>query len=191
MVFRRRFLRTTKVRYGLKPASPCLTNRAALCMSTIPKPLVVGSMKPAFFVWKRIASTQRSFVITSYSIHYTKLYDLASQANLRERFEDLQEAFGLEALPERIECFDISHTRGERTVAACVVFDSSGPVKSDYRRFNIEGIAPGDDYAAIEQALTRRYRRIKEGEGAQAARAAPLPVRELEGRRCGQSYNFV
>jgi excinuclease ABC subunit C len=90
---------------------------------------------------------------------------LASQANLRQRFEDLQEAFGLEALPERIECFDISHTRGERTVAACVVFDSSGPLKSDYRRFNIEGIAPGDDYAAIEQALTRRYRRIKEGEG--------------------------
>lgn len=90
---------------------------------------------------------------------------LASQANLRERFEDLQEAFGLEALPERIECFDISHTQGERTVAACVVFDSSGPVKSEYRRFNIEGIAPGDDYAAIEQALTRRYRRIKEGEG--------------------------
>jgi excinuclease ABC subunit C len=90
---------------------------------------------------------------------------LASQANLQERFEDLQEAFGLEALPERIECFDISHTHGERTVAACVVFDSSGPVKSEYRRFNIEGIAPGDDYAAIEQALTRRYRRIKEGEG--------------------------
>jgi excinuclease ABC subunit C len=90
---------------------------------------------------------------------------LASQANLRQRFDDLQEAFGLEALPERIECFDISHTRGERTVAACVVFDSSGPVKSDYRRFNIEGVAPGDDYAAIEQALTRRYRRIKEGEG--------------------------
>jgi excinuclease ABC subunit C len=90
---------------------------------------------------------------------------LASQANLRQRFDDLQEAFSLDALPERVECFDISHTRGERTVAACVVFDSSGPVKSDYRRFNIEGIAPGDDYAAIEQALTRRYRRIKEGEG--------------------------
>jgi excinuclease ABC subunit C len=90
---------------------------------------------------------------------------LASQANLRQRFEAMQETFGLEAAPERIECFDISHTLGEATVASCVVFDSNGPVKSDYRRFNIEGIQAGDDYAAIEQALTRRYRRVKEGEG--------------------------
>jgi excinuclease ABC subunit C len=90
---------------------------------------------------------------------------LASQANLRQRFEAMQETFGLEAAPERLECFDISHILGEATVASCVVFDSNGPVKSDYRRFNIDGIEAGDDYAAIEQALTRRYRRIKEGEG--------------------------
>lgn len=90
---------------------------------------------------------------------------LASQASLRQRFEGLQEAFQLEAVPERIECFDVSHTLGESTVAACVVFDADGPVKSDYRRFNIEGVPAGDDYAAMEQALTRRYRRVKEGEG--------------------------
>jgi excinuclease ABC subunit C len=91
---------------------------------------------------------------------------LHDRASLRSRFEALQEALALEALPERIECFDISHTRGEATVASCVVFTPDGPLKSDYRRFNIEGIAPGDDYAAMHQALSRRYRRALEaGEG--------------------------
>ena len=106
--------------------------------------------------WVKLAETNAEEALRRY---------LASQANLRQRFEAVQEAFGLEAAPERIECFDVSHTLGEATVAACVVFDSNGPVKSDYRRFNIDGIDAGDDYAAIEQALTRRYRRIKEGEG--------------------------
>lgn len=90
---------------------------------------------------------------------------LASQANLKQRFEALQETLGLEALPERIECFDISHTLGESTVASCVVFDVNGAVKTDYRRFNIDGVQAGDDYAAMEQALSRRYRRVKEGGG--------------------------
>jgi excinuclease ABC subunit C len=90
---------------------------------------------------------------------------LASQASLRARFESLQEALGLDEIPARIECFDVSHTQGEATVASCVVFDQNGPVKSDYRRFNIEGVAAGDDYGALQQALTRRYQRLKEGEG--------------------------
>ena len=86
---------------------------------------------------------------------------LNDRASLRNRFEALQEALGLEAVPERIECFDISHTQGEATVASCVVFTPEGPLKSDYRRFNIDGIEPGDDYAAMSQALTRRYRRLQ------------------------------
>ncbi len=90
---------------------------------------------------------------------------LAGKANMLGRFEALQEALGLDSLPQRIECFDISHTMGEATVASCVVCEPSGAIKSDYRRFNIEGITPGDDYAAMLQALTRRYKRIKEGEG--------------------------
>ncbi|MBI3778436.1 MAG: excinuclease ABC subunit UvrC [Gammaproteobacteria bacterium] len=90
---------------------------------------------------------------------------LAGKIDMQGRFEALRDALELESTPERIECFDISHTMGEATVASCVVFDINGPVKSDYRRFNIEGIEPGDDYGAMTQALTRRYRKVKEGEG--------------------------
>jgi len=90
---------------------------------------------------------------------------LNSQATQLQRFEALQEVLQLDEMPERLECFDISHTMGEATVASCVVFDTNGPLKSDYRRFNIEGITPGDDYAAMQQALTRRYKRLREGEG--------------------------
>jgi excinuclease ABC subunit C len=76
----------------------------------------------------------------------------------------LQDDLGLADLPKRLECFDISHHQGDQTVASCVVFDREGPVKSAYRRFNIEGITPGDDYAAIRQAVSRRFKRLKQGE---------------------------
>ena len=90
---------------------------------------------------------------------------LADSESTRARLADLQTALGLQATPGRLECFDISHSSGEATVASCVVFDDNGPRKSDYRRFNIEGITPGDDYAAMQQALERRYRRLRSGEG--------------------------
>lgn len=98
------------------------------------------------------------------NVRHALAAQLASQAGMERRYLALQEALELEEVPERIECFDISHTLGEATVASCVVFNREGPLKSDYRRFNIAGIAPGDDYAAMRQALTRRYTRLKEGE---------------------------
>ncbi len=90
---------------------------------------------------------------------------LASRAGMVARGEALQQVLQLEELPQRMECFDISHTGGGQTVASCVVFDQQGAVKSEYRRFNIKGVQPGDDYAAMEQALMRHYRRIQTGEG--------------------------
>jgi len=87
---------------------------------------------------------------------------IGSQATQHARLLALQELLELESPPQRIECFDISHTMGEATVASCVVFDADGPVRGQYRRFNIAGITPGDDYAAMRQALERRFRRALE-----------------------------
>jgi len=92
------------------------------------------------------------------------LSKLADKQGLYARYVNLQEELGCSELPKRLECFDISHTQGDQTVASCVVFDREGPVKSAYRRFNIEGITPGDDYAAMYQAVSRRFKRLKKGE---------------------------
>jgi excinuclease ABC subunit C len=90
---------------------------------------------------------------------------LANRQHLAERFEALATVLEMDEPPQRMECFDISHSSGEATVASCVVFGPEGPLKSDYRRFNIEGVTAGDDYAAMHQALTRRFSKVKDGEG--------------------------
>jgi len=92
------------------------------------------------------------------------LSKLSDKQGIYARFLSLQEELGCKDLPKRLECFDISHTQGEQTVASCVVFDREGPVKSAYRRFNIIGITGGDDYAAIHQAVFRRFKRLVKGE---------------------------
>jgi len=89
---------------------------------------------------------------------------LASNATIRGQFAAVAQALELEEVPERLECFDVSHTSGEATVASCVVFNTAGPMKSDYRRFNLSPAAAGDDYSALSEALKRRYARVRKGE---------------------------
>lgn len=91
---------------------------------------------------------------------------LLEAASMDERLLELQRALELDRPPHRLECFDISHTQGEKAVASCVVFDDNGPLKAAYRKFNIEGITAGDDYAAIKQAVGRRFAKAKAGQGA-------------------------
>jgi len=86
---------------------------------------------------------------------------LTQKASQFERLQALQEVLMLEKVPKQMECFDISHTQGDLTVASCVVFVEGVPETRLYRKFNIEGIQPGDDYAAMKQALMRRYQRLK------------------------------
>ncbi|MET0045832.1 MAG: excinuclease ABC subunit UvrC, partial [Candidatus Thiodiazotropha sp. 6PLUC3] len=105
--------------------------------------------------WLKMAISNASLALQS---------RINAQSDMDQRLQSLVKALDLQALPERMECFDISHTQGELTVGSCVVFNQEGPLKSDYRRFNVEGVTPGDDYAAMSQVLERRYRRIKRGE---------------------------
>ncbi|MCZ6656660.1 MAG: excinuclease ABC subunit UvrC [Gammaproteobacteria bacterium] len=132
---------------------------AALAERAGRKVAVASAVRGQRARWQQLAADNAAYSLTAY---------LADKRNVYARFVGLQEALGLEDVPDRLECFDISHTMGEATVASCVVFDINGPLKSDYRRFNIENITPGDDYGAMEQALRRRYTRLKQGEG-------PLP----------------
>lgn len=99
--------------------------------------------------WLQFARNNLQIAITKH---------VTSSNVMRARYEALRLFLKIPKDIQRLECFDISHTQGTETVAACVVFNDSGPYRSEYRRFNIQGIQPGDDYAAMEQALMRRYK---------------------------------
>ena len=107
-------------------------------------------------VWLKMAQTNAELALGQRT---------ATSANQAEKLIALRKALRLAETVERIECFDISHTMGEATVGSCVVFDKGDMQNSEYRRFNITGITPGDDYAAMRDVLTRRYKKVAAGEG--------------------------
>ena len=111
------------------------------------------------------ARRARYVELASRNAQLTLATELNSRNAQHARSDALREMLGLAEPVKRVECFDISHTLGEATVASCVVFDAAGPVRAQYRRFNISGIEPGDDYAAMRQAIDRRFRRAVEEQG--------------------------
>jgi excinuclease ABC subunit C len=132
------------------------TLEQALSLQAQKKVRIRWRVREARAKWLKLAQQTAETNLTSH---------LAGKKSILARLQALQDLLGLPEMPERMECFDISHSSGEATVASCVVFDQNGPLKVDYRKFNIEGITGGDDYAAMQQALERRFRRLKNGEG--------------------------
>jgi len=103
--------------------------------------------------WQKLAATNADSALNTH---------LSNKENMFHKLDALSTLLGFDERPKRMECFDISHSSGEKTVGSCVVFNEQGPLKSDYRTYNIEGIEGGDDYAAMRQALSRRYKSLKD-----------------------------
>ncbi|MBF7072842.1 excinuclease ABC subunit UvrC [Glaciecola sp. MH2013] len=142
---------------------------------TIPKQIVLPIKFPEYSEIEQLLSSEAGYKVRFYEgvrdekRQYLQLANknadnaLETQQNQQKsmfaRFVDLEKIIERDTPIQRMECFDISHTSGQQTVASCVVFNREGPHKADYRSFNIEGITPGDDYAAMAQALSRRYKK--------------------------------
>lgn len=117
---------------------------------------LVTAVKGDRLRWIKMAVTSARLAVIS---------RLKQTRDFTPRFLALQESMQLESIPEKLECFDVSHTLGEATVVSCVVFDINGPIKSEYRRFNIRAKTGGDDYAALKEGLTRHFTRLKSESG--------------------------
>lgn len=147
----------------------------------LPSELIVNAMHEDFFALASALGEQHSHELhVSHRVRATRARwqqlaianaeqalsaRLAHRQHLAARLEALADALDLVEPPQRIECFDISHSSGEATVASCVVFGPEGALKGEYRRYNIEGVTAGDDYAAMHQALIRRFGSFMQGEG--------------------------
>lgn len=112
-------------------------------------------VKQAKAQWQKMAMANAENALNTYLLDKQQMF---------HRYDSLTQLLSLESRPKRMECFDISHSSGEKTVGSCVVFNENGPLKADYRYFHIEGIEAGDDYAAMRQTLERRYRNLKPGD---------------------------
>ena len=112
--------------------------------------------------WQVITHRKRWLKLVQENAELDLTAFMAKRKSIFERYLELQELLALEDVPQRIECFDISHTSGEATVASCVVFDHEGPKSSDYRRFNIRAAVQGDDYGALAEAVSRHYTKLRE-----------------------------
>ncbi len=147
---------------------------------SVPAEILVSAMPPQRDLLQQVFTRQRqkkvriSTAVRGERLRWLQMAqhnaDAALKARLQdhsgmlERYQQLQESLGLDEIPQRMECYDISHTQGERTVASCVVFNQQGPLKREYRRFNIRKAAAGDDYAAMQEVIQRRFERILKGE---------------------------
>jgi len=123
---------------------------------TLQRKIGITDRKQAIYKqWQEMADTNAGYILSQH---------LAKHNKITAQLAALQKVIGLTNPIQRMECFDISHTGGQATVASCVVFNDQGPLSSDYRRFNITDITPGDDYAALRQAICRHYTHLKEEE---------------------------
>lgn len=127
----------------------------ALCEQFDKKMTISTQVRGKNRQWLQMAKTNAEHALASHNTQKKGYY---------ARMEALQKALRLANLPQRIECFDISHALGEATVGSCVVYTLDGPKTSDYRRFNIKGVTAGDDYGALKDVLSRRYTRLKKEE---------------------------
>jgi excinuclease ABC subunit C len=124
--------------------------------------LAIKAERKISMTWKPRGDGARWVAMALKNALHSLQNKLISKDSIEKRMDALQEALALDYIPTRMECYDISHMQGEATVASQVVFGVEGPVKSEYRRYNISGITPGDDYAAMNQALTRRFGKVTE-----------------------------
>ncbi len=151
--------------YLERPVPPLVIVNRPVAAEALAEALAVQSATRVQIVSNPVAERRVWVEMAEQNARLSLRQRLATQASQEARLTALQRALGLPDSAQRIECFDISHTMGEATVASCVVYDRGAMQNSEYRRYNIAGITPGDDYAALRQVLDRRYRRLVEGEG--------------------------